>query len=139
MQLKSTKGVLSGKILDSYVCSPQIAVPMARITLSAVKNFFKKNWRDLKSTEKLLREIRDKERRQSKRTLEQDAQITKEIPIYLEIESERRRGAGLREIQRFKADRLLELLRCGEAGKVQTGTQSERYHEYLEVNGAALP
>lgn len=52
----------------------------------------KLNWKDLKPTSELLKHTRDEG--QSTRSLQEDSQIAKEVPFYLEIESERLKGAG---------------------------------------------
>jgi len=54
----------------------------------------KLTWNDLKSTQQLLKENREKLQGQVKRTLEEDQQIAKLVPCYFEIKADRMKGAG---------------------------------------------
>jgi hypothetical protein len=51
-------------------------------------------WNDLKPTDKLLKETREKQKGQGNRTLEENQRIAKLVPYYFEVEADRMKGAG---------------------------------------------
>lgn len=51
-------------------------------------------WTDLKPTQQLLKDNCEKSNGQIKRTLEEDRQIAKLVPYYIEVEAGRMKGAG---------------------------------------------
>jgi hypothetical protein len=51
-------------------------------------------WTDLKPTQQLLKENREELKDQIKRTLEEDKQIAKLVPYYIEVKADRMKGAG---------------------------------------------
>jgi hypothetical protein len=81
------------------------SAPFRRATLTKLK------WTDLKSTEILLKQIREESKGQGTRTPEQDAEIASKIPFYLVIESARLKGARKVDTKALsKLDLLIRML-----------------------------
>ena len=64
------------------------SAPFRKATLTKLQ------WKDLKSTETLLKQVREEAKGQVSRTPEEDKEIAEKVPYYLVIESARLKGGG---------------------------------------------
>jgi hypothetical protein len=86
-------------------------------------------WKDLKSTSELLKQIREDDKGQITRTIEEDTQLAKDVPYYLVIEAERLKGAGK---GKYKGIRQIGFLHYHAAEKLK------RYKEELKQRGIEI-
>ena len=97
--------------------------PLRRGTLTMLK------WKDLKSTELMLKQLREEAKGQVSRTPEEDVEIAKKVPYYFVIESARLKGGGK---GRYKGVRHVGFLHSFAVKKL------ERYKQELKELNIAV-
>jgi len=83
-------------------------------------------WRDLKSTETLLKQVREASKGQVSRTPEEDKEIAEKVPYYLVIESARLKGGGK---GRYKGVKQIGFIHAFAAKKLETYKQELKEHK----------